>query len=200
MPLQNRVDPFGELFRTTARGTFLGNRGGAIHNEHREIVRPYKSRQWISCVLEFKGRRRVVMTPRRYTELFFLDEAVAFSAGHRPCCECRRERFNAFKRAWGRPARAPEIDVELHGARLDSRKRKLTYQAPLESLPNGSFVNIDGSAWLVWDDALALWSPAGYVRKDPRPPHQIATVLTPEPIIRCFQNGYVPETHPSLHV
>src|SRR4051794_33827231 len=100
MPLQNRVAPSGELFRSPARGTLMGNRGGVLHNEHQTIVRAYKSRQWITCLLEFKNRSRVVMTARRYTELFFLDEAVAFAAGHRPCAECRRERFNAFKRAW----------------------------------------------------------------------------------------------------
>ena len=95
MPLQNRVDPWGRFFRTTARGTFMGNRGGALHNEAREVVRPCAGRRWITCALEFKGRSRKVMTPGRYTELFFLDEAVAFAAGHRPCAECRRraERF-----------------------------------------------------------------------------------------------------------
>lgn len=90
MPLQNRVDPFGNIFRTAARGTMLGNRGGALHNSDREIVRGYKSRRWITCVLEFRGRQRIVMSPNLYTELFFLDEAVAFAAGHRPCAECRR--------------------------------------------------------------------------------------------------------------
>ncbi len=88
MPLQNRVDPFGNLFRTPARGTMMGNRGGVLH-ANREIVRPYKSRRWITCLLEFRGWHRVVMSERRYTELFFLDEATAFAAGHRPCCECR---------------------------------------------------------------------------------------------------------------
>ena len=84
MPLENRVDPFGNIFRSPARGTFMGNRGGALHNESREIVRTYKRRRWITCVLEFRGRHREIMAPRRYTELFFLDEAVAFAAGHRP--------------------------------------------------------------------------------------------------------------------
>src|SRR5690348_4599407 len=100
MPLQNRVDPFGEFIETEARGTMMGNRGGALHNQQKEIVRRYKTRRWITCVLEFKGRRRVTMAPKRYTELFFLDEAVAFAAGHRPCAECRRERFNAFLYTW----------------------------------------------------------------------------------------------------
>ena len=88
MPFQNRVDPWGRIFRSSARGTLMGNRGGALHNERREIVRQHKGRRWITCVLEFKGRYRKVMTPGRYTELFFLDEAVAFAAGHRPCAEC----------------------------------------------------------------------------------------------------------------
>src|SRR5579884_4294891 len=100
MPLQNRVSPYGEIFRDPARGTMMGNRGGCIHNDDREIVRPFLNRRWIACVLEFRGRRRVVMSPRRYTELFFLDEAVAFSAGHRPCAECRRDRYRAFLNAW----------------------------------------------------------------------------------------------------
>src|SRR5713226_3933035 len=102
MPLQNRVDPAGNLIRTAARGTIMGNRGGALHNSEREIVRAYKSRRWITCVLEFRGRHREVMSPNRYTEFFFLDEAVAFAAGHRPCAECRRERYNGFRGAWAR--------------------------------------------------------------------------------------------------
>src|SRR6266567_439698 len=118
----------------------MGNRGGALHNEKREIVRPYASRRWITCLLEFKGRQRSVMSPGRYTELFFLDEAVALAAGHRPCAECRRERFNAFRDAWSRSADprgvhspgAGEIDMEMHRARIDRRKGKITYQAPLK--------------------------------------------------------------------
>jgi len=102
MPLQNRVDPFGAIFRSPARGAMMGNRGGPLHNDLREIVRPCQGRRWIACVLEFKGRRRSVMSPGRYTELFFLDEAVALAAGHRPCAECRPERFHAYKKAWAR--------------------------------------------------------------------------------------------------
>ena len=207
MPLQNRVDPWGVLFRTPARGTFMGNRGGALHNDLREIVRAYKSRQWITCVLEFKGRRRSVMSPRRYTELFFLDEAVAFAAGHRPCAECRRARFNGFKQAWmqqyhqasGQPVRAAEIDEILHPARLDERKRKRTYEAALHSLPNGSFVQINQASYLVWNDALALWTPEGYTKKDRLPDNLTVTVLTPRPIVECFRQGYVPEIHQSFH-
>jgi hypothetical protein len=207
MPLQNRVDPFGSLFRSPARGTFMGNRGGALHNDQREIVRAYKSRQWITCVLEFKGRRRSVMSPRLYTELFFLDEAVAFAAGHRPCAECRRGRFNEFRQAWMRgrqaasshPVRAPEIDEILHRARLDERKRKRTWQANLRSLPNGAFVEIDQAPYLVWKDAVALWTPEGYTKKQPRPCNSRVTVLTPRPIVACFNEGYEPEIHRSFY-
>lgn len=154
MPLQNRVDPFGNFIRSAARGTMMGNRGGALHNGDREIVRGHKSRRWITCLLEFRGRHRIVMSPNRYTELFFLDEAVAFAAGHRPCAECRRERYNAFKGAWqlahqlDKPPFADEMDVELHAARIEKRK-KVTYEAALRSLPDGCFVQIEGDACLV---------------------------------------------------
>jgi hypothetical protein len=202
MPLQNRVDPFGVIFRTSARGTFLGNRGGALHNDRREIVRQCKGHRWIACVLEFKGRRREVMSPNRYTELFFLDEAVALSAGHRPCAECRRARFNAFKDAWmrraefrsGAPVLADKIDEELHPARMDRRGGKVTFDAALSSLPNGVFVQIGTSPYLVWDDSLSLWTPEAYVRRDARPRRLTVTVLTPKPIVECFRHGYVPET------
>src|SRR5215472_8961722 len=149
MPLQNRVGPSGDILAVTARGTFMGNRGGAIHNEKREIVRQYASRRWIACVLEFKGRRRTVMSPNRYTELFFLDEAVALAAGHRPCAECRRARFKEFSSAWqawsGVRHRAQEMDSDLHAARIDSRRRKVTFDASLDSLPDGCFVELDGA-------------------------------------------------------
>jgi len=200
MPLQNRVDPFGGLIRSAARGTMMGNRGGALHNADREIVRGHKSRRWITCVLEFRGRQRVVMSPNRYTELFFLDEAVAFAAGHRPCAECRRERYNAFKGAWqlahqlDEPPFADEMDAELHAARIEKRK-KVAWEAALRSLPDGCFVQIERDACLVLGDALLLWTPQGYARRDARPRNSIVTVLTPEPIVGCFRLGYQPQIH-----
>jgi hypothetical protein len=205
MPLQNRVDPFGTLFRTSARGTFMGNRGGALHTVDREVVRAFKSRRWITCVLEFRRRRRTVMSPNRYTELFFLDEAVAFAAGHRPCAECRRERFNAFKKAWqsrGAASQntwvgADEIDAELHQNRIDNQRNKVTFNAPLDGLPDGSFVQIGGQPHLVWNNALLLWTPEGYTKKLPRPDGLTVTVLTPRPIVECFAQGYRPEIHES---
>lgn len=201
MSLQNRVDPYGTIFRTPARGTFMGNRGGAIHNEQREIVRPFLSKRWITCVLEFRGRKRTVMTPGRYTELFFLDEAVSFAAGHRPCAECRRERFNAFREAWAKwdterpdgPVRADYMDEILHRAR-----RGVTYQAGVSTLPDGCFIEIEGAPWVVLGDRVALWSPEGYSTKKPRPHGSTVTVLTPQPAVRCMLKGYRPVIHASV--
>ncbi len=126
MPRQNRVNPFGEIITAPERGTFMGNRG-VLHDEEGSIRRAWLGKRWIACVLEFRGRKRKVMTPDRYTELFFLDEATAFAAGHRPCAECRRERFNAFRNAWRleedlQPPTAAEIDDQLHNERLDPDK------------------------------------------------------------------------------
>jgi hypothetical protein len=202
MPLRNRVDPSGTIFVTPARGTFMGNRGGVMHNANREIVRQYASRRWIACLLEFKGRRRTVMSPHRYTELFFLDEAVALSAGHRPCAECRRDRFNAFKEAWQRahglvrPPSANEMDLELHPTRI-FRKQKVTCKAALKSLPDGCFVAIEWDAFLVLRDRLLRWTPEGYSGQIPRPKNLATTVLTPKPIVECLGNGYSPEIHTS---
>jgi hypothetical protein len=140
------------------------------------------------------------MSANRYTELFFLDEAVAFAAGHRPCAECRRDRYDTFKDAWqlahglDKLPFADDMDVELDPARIDER-RKVTQEAALSSLPDGCFVQIQGGAYLVWRDALLLWTPEGYARRDARPKDSIVTVLTPAPIVECFQQGYRPEIH-----
>src|SRR5512141_2915473 len=122
MPRQNRVTPFSKLIATPARGTLMGNRG-ALHNDQGQIRRQFQGQRWIICLLEFKGRRRSIMMPGQYTELFFLDEATALAAGHRPCAECQRERFNLFREFWAaanpelagaaRPA-ATVIDAALH--------------------------------------------------------------------------------------
>ena len=206
MPLQNRVDPFGNLFRTAARGTMMGNRGGVIHSERREIVGVYKSRRWIACVLEFRGRHRAVMSPRRYTELFFLDEATALSAGHRPCAECRRERYNAFRAAWQRarslssPPFANEMDWELHPARIGPSRQKVTHFAKLSSLPDGTLVSLEDVPHLFWRGKLRRWTPEGYAapcHSMASRPNGLVTVLTPKPIVECLESGYVPAVHES---
>src|SRR5581483_5672186 len=154
----------------------------------------YASRRWIACVLEFRGRRRTVMSPGRYTELFFLDEAVALAAGHRPCAECRRQRYNAFREAWLRSENpregdrvfADEMDAALHPARIDRQRVKVTYSSPAGLLPDGCFVRMDDGNWLVFEDALFRWSPAKYVEKRERARDSMVPVLTPLPIVRCL--------------
>ncbi|MEO8131984.1 MAG: hypothetical protein ABJF23_11220 [Bryobacteraceae bacterium] len=205
MPLQNRVSPSGQLFSSPARGTLMGNRGGVLHNEQREIIRQYKSRSWITCQLEFKGRRRKVMTPGLYTELFFLDEATALAAGHRPCAECRRERFNAFKAAWrgwsvrneSTPLLVGEMDVQLHRLRIGSSREKITYQSAIDSLPDGCLIRFGGGDYLVQGRRLLLWSPDGYVKWTDRHRRDRVTVLTPRPIVACLSQGYVAGVHAS---
>ena len=126
MPTRNRVTPFGEILATPERGTMMGNRG-ILHDAEGRIRRAWQVKRWLLCVLEFKERHRTVMTPNRYTELFFLDEAVSLAAGHRPCAECRRPRYHAFRAAWGvPPPSADEMDRALHPARIDASRAKVS--------------------------------------------------------------------------
>ena len=147
MSLQNRVDPHGELFAHVARGALLGNRGGRFHRDDKTLgARRWASRQWIACVRAFKGRHREVWG-RGTTELFFLDEATAFAAGHRPCFECRRADALTFSRAFSAPSDsmpAAEIDRVLHAERLSGRTRRL-----IDSLPDGAFVALEGAPFLI---------------------------------------------------
>ena len=203
-PLQNRVDPFGQLIRTSARGAWMGNRG-LIHNEHQQIIRPYRLKAWITCVLEFKGRRREVMTPNLYTELFFLDEATAFSAGHRPCAECRRADFNRFKAAWvqGNPLymynmKTPigEIDEILHRERINQAGAKSTYRDNLGNLPEGCFIEYFGKPYMVrHSNRVISWTPFGYTDFIQLLPATEVNVLTPKSIVNILQSGYLPQIH-----
>lgn len=208
MPRQNRVTPFGEIIATQERGTFLGNRG-VLHNAEGRIRRAWQVKRWLVCVLEFRGRKRTVMTPNSYTELFFLDEATALAAGHRPCAECRHERFLAFCHAWKlaypredgslRP-RADEIDNRLHNERVAADRSKRSYMARVEELPDGVFVTLPGSeqqACLVWGDSLLAWSPGGYRESRPRPKHASVRILTPPSTVAVIRTGYVPVVHSS---
>ena len=202
MPLQNRVDPFGELIATPARGTMFGNRGGKFHRDDRTLgKRRHVTRAWICCRLEFKGRHRDVWG-RGYTELFFLDEVTALAAGHRPCFECRRRDAHAFAGAWARTAkhrkgpRAAEMDEVLQAQRLDGR-RKRTHRMRIDDLPDGAFLARDGAAWVVRGNSLLRWSPLGYAARGRRPRKIIVDVLTPPAIVRVLTAGYRPQWHPS---
>ena len=200
MPLQNRVTPTGDITALPGRGTLTGNRG-IIHNDEKQIVRPWQVKRWIACVLEFRGRRREVMQPHRWTHLFFLDEATAFSAGHRPCAECRNADYKRFRNLWetihGTTAGADAIDTALHESRLQNRKKR-TYIASIDDLPDGTFISIDEEPWLIWSDAIHRWSDRGYVERRARPANGDVTVLTPKPIVAIFSAGYQPTVHPSV--
>jgi hypothetical protein len=159
---RNRLTPFGEIIVTPDRGTFMGNRG-LLHDENGNIRLAWRLKRWLLCVLEFRGRRRQVMAPGRYTELFFLDEATGLAAGHRPCWECCRDRYLALSNAWsaGRvPAEA--IDGQLHAERLDPDGSQHRFEASLDDLPGGVFITRRQPverAYLVWKDRLLVWSP-----------------------------------------
>ncbi|HXD78472.1 MAG TPA: hypothetical protein VN616_11730 [Puia sp.] len=198
--LQNRVDPSGNLIITPARGAWMGNRG-VIHDERQHITRLFRLKAWLICVLEFKDRRRRVMAPHRYTELFFLDEATAFSAGHRPCAECRRKAFTRFKSCWilanpehGFTDRTPiwKIDEVLHKERINRSGVKLTHAESAKSLPNGSMVLYADQPGLVLDGQLYPWTPSGYGEGVPLPSGEVR-VLTPASVVRAFRMGYVPQ-------
>lgn len=207
MPLQNRVTPEGEILAVAARGTMMGNRGGALHDAGRRLGRRrWVSRQWICCKLDFKGRRRVVMAPGRYTELFFLDEATALAAGHRPCFECRRADFLRFAGLWSRihgeegRATAPAMDRVLQAERVDPQGRKVTYRASVKALPDGAMVRLRATPHLVRAGLLLPWSHAGYAAPVAVPGEDILDVLTPRTIVAVLSAGYSPSLHPSAAI
>ncbi len=199
MPLRNRVTPFGDIVALPGRGMLMGNRG-VLHDDAGALVRPYQVRRWIACRTEFRGRRRALLQPRRWTELFFLDEATALAAGHRPCAECRYDDHRRFKELWracfGEPADADAIDRVLHAQRLDGRRKRIA-RAAFAALPNGAYVLLDERAWLVRDDALLAWTDAGYAERRARPRRGNAALLTPASIVALLTAGYGAGVHPS---
>jgi len=198
MPLQNRVDPFGKLFATPARGTMFGNRGGKFHADDKKLTtRRWASWQWICCVLEFKGRQRDVWG-RYYTELFFLDEVTAFAAGHRPCFECRRKDAEAFASRFPIKGQASAIAMDrvLHAERLDG-KAKRTHRRNIDTLPDGAMIARGDEAYAVRGKHLLRWTPRGYKDAEPRPRGQTVEVLTPASILKVLKAGYAPQWHKS---
>ena len=200
MPLQSRVTPFGELVATPARGTMYGNRGGRFHRDDRTLAtRRWASRQWICCVLSFKGRRHEVWG-RRYTGLFFLDEVTALAAGHRPCFECRRADATAFAEAWAQTKGSAfpyvdEMDRVLHAERLDGRAKR-THAMPIDGLPDGVMISVNGAAFALRGPHLLRWSESGYAEKIRRP-RGVVDVLTPPSMVAILRVGYRPQWHPS---
>lgn len=200
MPLQNRVTPFSDLVAVPERGMFMGNRG-LLHDEGQRIVRFNRGRRWIVCLTSFKGWHRDVMQPGLYTELFFLDEATALAAGHRPCMECRRPDALRFRAAWAQAAGCDEsisfedLDRVLHEERLSARGVMSRWTAECAALPHGAMVAVEGDAYLVHGGGLLRWSPAGY--SDPQPFRGAVEVLTPRSTVGAIAAGYAPVLHPS---
>src|SRR6266853_6838206 len=163
MPLQNRVTPTGDIIATPHRGMFTGNRGIIHDPATKTLTRRWASQAWLTCLCEFKGRRREVMGGRSWTELFFLDEATALAAGHRPCFFCRRDDALRFRAAWevGNDVTrvlAREIDAVLHRERLAGREKRLhALTAPIEELPDGAMVQDGSESFLIVQRRPLLW-------------------------------------------
>jgi hypothetical protein len=197
-PLQNRVTPSGTIEAHAARGTLMGNRGGRLHEGHRLGRARWASKQWIACKLEFRDRRREVMG-EGYTELFFLDEATALAAGHRPCFECRREAAEDFAACWaealGQDAspKAPAMDEVLHAERLAG-----SWGTPADALPVGAMFGHLGQTWLCLGFEALLWTHEGYRGRLAIPEGEVVQVYTPRTTCRVLAAGYRPAFHPSF--
>jgi hypothetical protein len=202
MPLQNRVTPLGDIVATPQRGLFTGNRG-IIHDPATKTLlnRRWSSKAWISCVCEFRGRRREVMATRSWTELFFLDEATALAAGHRPCFYCRREDANRFRAAWEKGngvsgVRATGIDQVLHRERLEGRAKRLhALPMPLDALPDGAMVQAGEASCLIVRGRALLWSFEGYQNIDFA--LRAAKLITPPSTLAALRAGYRAVLHGS---
>lgn len=204
MPLENRVDPFGLIHAVPDRGTMMGNRGGCFHTVE-QTLKPtqWKTRQWIACVLEFKGRRRELMSPNKYTELFFLDEATSLAAGHRPCYECRYSDAKRFRGALVKSGvfkyrpKASDLSDAIAGEIQAVLKGKSDREPVAPSkLPNGAMFTTGSAAYLKWNDRAHLWGFDGYGPSLPLPTE--ARRLTPHITCEALAHGYTPHFHDSL--
>ena len=205
MPLRNRVTPLSELIADPARGLVYGNRG-CLHDADGHIRRRYATRRWIACRLQFKGwLRRPLLQPGKFTELFFLDEATAFAAGHRPCALCRREDYDRLIEIWRdlHPGQrgADAIDEQLHAERFDPATRaQRHHEAEIDDLPDGAFVLHHDGPYLVRGEELLRWSPAGYDGRIARPAKAKAAVITPPSLLAVLRTDWqslVPLLHPT---
>ena len=205
MARRNRVTPLSELVADPARGLVYGNRG-CLHDAAGQIRRRYAGRRWIACRLRFRGWHRApLLAPGRFTELFFLDEATAMAAGHRACALCRREDYDRLVALWRdlHPGQvgADAMDAQLHGERVaEGTRAQRHHDAPLDDLPDGTFVLRDGAPWLVRGGELLAWTPAGYGPRIARPASGRAVVITAPSLVAVLRSGWqgvVPLLHPS---
>ncbi|WP_234417130.1 hypothetical protein [Loktanella sp. Alg231-35] len=205
IPLQNRVLPSGEIVAIPARGDFTGNRG-IIHVADKELgTSRWSHHAWICCTLDWQGRKRAVMTGRKWTELFFLDEAVAMAAGHRPCGYCRRADYQRFVDAWtaavGAKPSAKAMDRALHQARIiKGTRQQKRHHLPVDALPNGVMIWHANQAHLVQDDTILPFTSTGYTSARRRPQHAVADVLTPAPMVAALEAGYQSALHQTAHL
>jgi hypothetical protein len=201
MPLPNGVSPMGEIQPTCPSATWMGNRG-ILHNALGRIHRQWDRKAWVTCALHFKGRnRKPLMQPNRYSELFFLDEATAFAAGHRPRGECRRDDYARFKAAWLSVTREDwkQVDAILHQERVDADRSKRVSRVQLRDLPNGAMFRFEGDCYLKWRDSPARWSPTGYRNPDRSlPPTLQVDSLTPASLVEMLRMGYSVQVHSSI--
>jgi hypothetical protein len=199
-PLQNRVDPFGELHAVAERGGLMGNRGGRLHRDDQTLSGTrWKNKHWLICVCKFKDRHRNVWG-KYYTELFFLDEPTALAAGHRPCFECRRPAAKAFIAAFpGAPSYVEAMDEALHAERVENRQKRL-WRARLGDLPDGTMIGRAGRAYAVRAGMLSPWSFAGYGAPAPLEPDAVVDVLSPRSTVAALNAGYKPLWDESLKV
>jgi hypothetical protein len=198
-PLQNRVDPFGEIHATAHRGALFGNRGGRFHRDDMTLgAARWKSKRWICCLTSFKGRRKQVFGSR-YTDLFFLDEPTALAAGHRPCFECRRDAARAYLRAIDptEGLKVEDIDKRLDRERRDGRAKRV-HPTPIDDLPDGAIYADEGSAFAISGDSILPWSFAGYGPALPRPRRRTVDALTPPTSLTALANGFRPQWRPGL--
>ncbi len=200
MARQNRVLATGEIVAHPARGLFMGNRG-ILHDETGRLgASRWRHPNWVCCRLAFKERRRKILSPGAYTELFFLDEAVALAAGHRPCAECRRAAYRAFRAAWedslGPPGRAADLDRALHAGRVTRSRRQVRHEAPAPGLPDGAVFLWQETPMLALSGAALPLAPEGYGAPRDRPAGPV-TVLTPAPTLAVLRAGFRPVIHPS---
>jgi hypothetical protein len=192
MPLRNRVTPLGEVIATPERGLVYGNRG-CLHNRAGVVVRRAATRRWIACRLSYRGwYQGATPRPGRFTGLFFLDDATALAAGHRPCALCRRDDYKRVLAITGYRG-ADAIDLDLQAQRTGTRPR-----VTVASLPDGAFVLLDGEPHVVVDGAVRRWSPGGYGPAHTAP--KSAALITPALLVPVLASGWeplVPFLHPT---